>query len=301
MAHRLKSLRDFFLVLFFINIGLQLSFDNIGPYVRSIVILALFVVLIKPLIVYGVLRTFEYTHKTSIKTSFSLGQISEFSFLLIAMGVSLGHIQNPALLSVVMCMGLLSFVLSGYSITYNEQVFKLAKRLFGMHDRVSKKEEQGFTASSFDALLFGYGRMGGMVSKMLDEHGMAHIIVDHSPSIYEELRKAGKPHIYADATNEEVYREYIEHGIRILISTITDFEDTIEILKDAKRINPQVAVVVVAGDSKKAIQLYEAGADYVIIPSHVSAHHMGMMIQEMQMDFSKFLTDKEAHRRSIEA
>jgi Kef-type K+ transport system membrane component KefB len=88
IANQLKPLRDFFLVLFFIHIGMQLQFDAITQHWFTIIVLTIFVSVVKPLLIWVSTKWYGFTNKTALKSALSLGQISEFSFLLIAIGIS---------------------------------------------------------------------------------------------------------------------------------------------------------------------------------------------------------------------
>ncbi|MBP7848597.1 cation:proton antiporter [Patescibacteria group bacterium] len=68
MANRLKSLRDFFLVLFFINIGMQLQFSAVKEHLRAALLFVAFVFIAKPLLVYLTMKRHGFTNKTSFKT-----------------------------------------------------------------------------------------------------------------------------------------------------------------------------------------------------------------------------------------
>lgn len=158
IANQLKPLRDFFLVLFFINIGMQLQFMAITDYRFTIFILSVFVFLVKPLLVWVTTKRFGFTNKTALQTAMSLGQISEFSFLLIAIGVNFGHITDTGVLSVMMFVGLITITLSSYTTIYNHHIWKRWNKLFGHQDKVAHQYKlQG--VGDVDVILFGYGRM----------------------------------------------------------------------------------------------------------------------------------------------
>ncbi|USN55386.1 MAG: cation:proton antiporter [Candidatus Peribacteria bacterium] len=72
IANKLKSLRDFFLVLFFIHVGLQLSFTHFNTYLLPIIAFSIFVLLGKPLLVYTTSKIYGFTNKTSLKSGMSI-------------------------------------------------------------------------------------------------------------------------------------------------------------------------------------------------------------------------------------
>lgn len=154
IASKLKSLRDFFLVLFFLHIGMQLSFTNFQEHFLTILLCSLFVIIGKPLLVYGAAKFYGFTNQTALKAGMSIGQISEFSFLLIAMGIASGHINDPALLSTVMFVGLITIILSSYATIHNNSLHQWRRRMVG-DEHVHEDEEEVIAIEEMaDVMLF---------------------------------------------------------------------------------------------------------------------------------------------------
>ena len=86
----------------------------------------------------------------------------------------------------------------------------------------------------------------------------------------------------------------------MVISTIRDVDDDRLLIKTTKQVNPEIITLVVSNHVDEAIELYDHGADYVIMPDHISAHHAGMMLEEVGMDLTKIMSKKQAHRELIE-
>ena len=95
---KIKSLRDFFIVMFFVLLGSHIEFGSIGTYLPQILILSAVVLIGKPIITAAILGKMGHTKKNSILTGTSLGQISEFSFILVGMGITSGAIKDPNIL-----------------------------------------------------------------------------------------------------------------------------------------------------------------------------------------------------------
>jgi len=85
MMEKLQPLRDFFIIIFFVHLGMQLDLAEASQYTRAIVMMSLFVVVVKPLISYRALKLFRYNEKSSFKAGLTLGQMSEFSLILIGL------------------------------------------------------------------------------------------------------------------------------------------------------------------------------------------------------------------------
>lgn len=107
------------------------------------------------------------------------------------------------------------------------------------------------------------------------------------------------PCIYGDATNTELYKELLKRGVKMVISTIKDVDDDWLIIKDAKYVDKDVIVMVVSNHVDEALELYEGGADYVIMPDHISAYHAGLMLEEVGLNIERIMTKKKEHLHII--
>lgn len=79
--------------------------------------------------------------------------------------------------------------------------------------------------------------------------------------------------MYGDATNDELYKELLQRDVKMVISTIRDVDDDWLLIKTTKLVNEEIITLVVSNHADEALELYDAGADYVIMPDHISAHH----------------------------
>lgn len=124
IASKTKSLRDFFIVLFFVSLGAQIDLGGILHSSLTIVVFSLFVLLIKPLITMIPMKWADYTLKTSILTGMTLGQVSEFSFILMGLLVNMGLIHDPSLVSIMTMVGLITIAGSSYYTKYSDTIVK---------------------------------------------------------------------------------------------------------------------------------------------------------------------------------
>ncbi len=300
IANKLKSLRDFFLILFFLHIGMQLTFTNFQEHFLTIIGFSLVVIFGKPLLVYWAAKFYGFTNQTSLKAGMSIGQISEFSFLLIAMGISSWHITDAWLLSTVMFVGLITIILSSYATIHNNIIHHRWRNIVGdEHAHRDEEEEVISHDEKVDVMLFGYGRMGASIAQVLEKHNLSYIVVDHNPNLIAPLALKQIPFVFADAINSEMYTTFMKQGVKMVISTIKDFDDDREIVNMSKSINADINVFVVSNDIDDAVKLYDAGADYVIMPNHISAHHTGMLIEEIGFDIDKLVMKKTEHLEYI--
>lgn len=122
ISSKLRPLRDFFVILFFILLGSQMVFGNISQFIIPAVIFSLFILIGNPLIVMILMGMLGYKKKTGFQAGFTVAQISEFSLILIALGVTVGHLTNE-ILSLITIVGLITIAGSTYLILYSNKIY----------------------------------------------------------------------------------------------------------------------------------------------------------------------------------
>jgi predicted Kef-type K+ transport protein len=109
----MKPLRDFFIILFFILLGAQMMLSQMAVLIVPALLLSAFVLIGNPLIVYVLMNLLGYRPRTAFMAGLTVAQISEFSLILIALGVSLGHIDT-SVASLVTLVGIITITCSSY-------------------------------------------------------------------------------------------------------------------------------------------------------------------------------------------
>lgn len=118
IAHKLKPLRDFFLVIFFFAIGARFNFGLIGEVILPIIVITLIVVILKPIIFRFLVRRQSDNNNQAWDLGFRLGQLSEFSLLIVALASSSKLIGEPVVL-LIQAATILTLVISSYIIVFN--------------------------------------------------------------------------------------------------------------------------------------------------------------------------------------
>jgi Kef-type K+ transport system membrane component KefB len=155
---RLRPLRDFFVIVFFIALGTQLSFSSFGSFLWPIIIGTLIVVVAKPIIIMATLGFLGYTKRTSFMTAATLSQVSEFSIIFVILGSQKGLISE-GMISVLTFIALISIAVSTYLVTYGDKIYPRIKDRLSIFER-TKNEGETLSNESNDLVLFGYQRGG---------------------------------------------------------------------------------------------------------------------------------------------
>lgn len=296
---KLKPLRDFFLVLFFIALGLELSRDGLTDHLLLLVWALVIVMILKPLIIYLASTKFGYTHQVSFKSWMSLGQISEFWFIILGIGIGLGYVTDESLMSVMVLIWLISIALSSYFTMHNNDVYNRIQKYL-RHDSVNSTEELLTHAlDDVEVVLFWYGKMWSKLAHKFSQDGVSHVVIDHNPELIKRLEERRGSYIFADANNTEVYLQTFHPGLKMVVSTINDLEDDLLIIHEVQKYNPDIIIVVVTNHPHLALELYEAGADYVIMPDMLWAKHTSGLIEDIGFDIEKFVKEKLEHMQEL--
>ena len=299
ISSRMKILRDFFIILFFIVLGSDMQFGSFAEYVGPAILFSLFVFIGKFLIVMSILGYMGYKKKTSFFSGLTVAQISEFSLIFVSLGVSIGHV-NQEILSLVTLVGLITMAGSSYFITYNRELFQLFSPYLDVFERndISSVEEE--EPDDYELLLFGHDRIGySLIQDLIDEDKEV-FVVDYDPHVIEGLRQEGIPCMYGDAEDIELLIDMDLTKPRFIVSTIPEDQTNELILKQARKENPTSIVVLVAQDVEDALDMYAMGADYVLIPHFIGGSHTAELLQDLEENPSKLKELRQEHLKELE-
>lgn len=282
MSTRLKPLRDFFVVLFFVFLGEQFIFDDFGSVFVPAIILSLIVIIGKPLFVMASLGILRYTKLTSFKAGVHLSQISEFSIVLVVLAHQLKLVDGRAT-SIITLVALITIAVSSYLMKYDDLLYRKLKKLLSIFERKDTAERKQKQAL-YSSILFGYHHGGHEFLQLFRETKQRYLVVDYDPEIIEHLEARGVRHAYGDATDTEFLEEVNASRANFVASTILDKSVNRQLLSYLHRHNPNIVFVCHARTYEDALELYNEGASYVILPrflgneyitSHIKRHGMG--------------------------
>ncbi len=298
---KLRPLRDFFIILFFVLLGSQMAFGNIQEYVAAIILLSLFVLLGNPLIVMIIMGLMGYTKRTGFLTGLTVAQISEFSLILIAVGANAGHLSLD-MISVVTVIGLITITGSTYLILYADSIYNFMSPYLGIFERKQAfaEKKSGFKGSSkYDIILFGYNRVGYGILESLQKKRYRFLVIDYNPDTVKALKAEGINCWYGDAANAELLSELNLSGVKMVISTVQDIDTDIFLIQKVRTANKDAIIIAVAHQIEESLRLYGEGATYVMMPHYLSGQHAAKMISEYGFEVRKFQKKKNAHLRKL--
>lgn len=292
---RLKPLRDFFVILFFILLGAQMSIDSFGQMIVPAIVLSLFVLIGNPVIVFFVVNGLGYRPRTSFMAGLTLGQISEFSLILITLGLSLGHIDQD-LVSLVTLVGVITIVVSTYLVMNDDRLYRMGKKLI---DRVAwhkpTKREPKVGEDAPEMVILGYDRVGYDFVAAAQKLKAKYVVVDFNPRSVAKLEELEIPFKYGDAEDLDFLQEVGFTEANMIVSTIPDFKTNMLLVNFYRKHNSGGIIMVISHDVTQTKELYLAGASYVIMPHYLGAHHASELIRKHGFDLGSFEKERNKH------
>lgn len=280
MAGRLKLLRDLFIALFFINIGSGTSMQVLPEVLGIILILVVFVITWKPLLFLFLLGRSGFRKHTIYLTSISLTQTSEFSLIIASVGLGLGHLTDIEV-TVIAMVTIITMTISSYLFLSSGNLYRLLSSWLLIFEKGSVRKEgqdQDEKTRRDHIILAGCDSMGRIIVEALQKAAKEVVVLDFNPDVIKELQNQGFWALYGDMTDPEILESAQAHTARLIISTIPDRQNSIGMLKELANLKVTAPVVVTASHANEALELYEQGASYVIMPRILGGKYVGQII-----------------------
>jgi len=269
LSSRLVGLRDFLLLFFFIDLGARLDLSLIGSQALPAVAFSVFVLVGNPLIVMAVMGRMGYRRRTGFLAGLTVAQISEFSLIVAAMGLSLGHIDAGAM-GLITLVGVVTIFVSTYMILYSGPLYaRLAPYLGFFERRIPHRESEIDSPSDagvIDVMLMGLGRYGSGLAENLLQRGRTVLGIDFDPDALHYWRRRGLPVLFGDMTDPEICSELPLGRARWVVGTTRIRELNLMLMEKLKRCGYQGRVALTAANQEDAVAFDAAGAHIVFRP-----------------------------------
>lgn len=276
VAGKVKPLRDFFLTLFFVSLGMQLTFSNSNGLLLKTAAAALMVVVLKPLISFAITKAFRFGNRTALLSSLQLGQVSEFSLILVAAGISLGHIGNE-FFSITAMLTMATFALTAYAIKFDNAIYGAVSPFLQVFERLSSKEKRLSSIAEKPKghiIVFGVYKMGGKVIDLLKKRKEKIVVVDYNPEKIRRLIKQGISCVCSDMGNWDIDEMLAYKDARAIVSTVRDKDNNLALIGRIRQSGSKALIIVAAFSEEEASELYRKGADYVMLPDQMAGEHI---------------------------
>jgi CPA2 family monovalent cation:H+ antiporter-2 len=254
-------LRDAFAVLFFVSVGMLFDPAVVWREPGKVAAVVAIIMLGKSIAAVGLVLLLRYPLNTALIVAASLAQIGEFSFILAGLGVGLGLLPVEGQ-SLILAGALLSIAANASMFPlvglFGQRIrrFFRAEHLPGEADPLARLPE-GFDPAVLKghAVIVGGGRVGRQIADALAEAGVAHVTVEHNRELVERLRREERVAVNGDATQSEVLGEARIGAAQVLVIAIPETLHVRQMVRQARRLNPDIAVVLRTHNAEEAALL----------------------------------------------
>jgi voltage-gated potassium channel Kch len=285
------NIRDFFVTLFFVGLGLQIPFPTVS-LLSYAAVAALFLILTRFLSIFPALYFLKNGLRASLIPSINLAQMSEFSLVIASLGLAFNHIDSQ-LVGILTFVFAITSVLSTYMIQYNHQIqLRIAPLLkkMGIKDIEEELKAAGHAEEHKEIVLLGFFRESSSIFHEIEmlQDGREEpltkkmLVVDFNPTVHQELCKRDVKCTYGDISSVDTLKHAHVEYAKVVVSSIPDSilrgTTNRKLLGLARRICPDARVIVTANTIQGALDLYGEGADFVFIPRIHSARYVAEII-----------------------
>jgi CPA2 family monovalent cation:H+ antiporter-2 len=286
-AQETLPLRDAFAVLFFVSVGML--FDPWVVVERPLQVLAVVAIIVvgKSLAAAALVLAFRYPLNTALTVSASLAQIGEFSFILVAMGVSL-NLLPPEGQSLVLAGALISIALNQLVFRAVEPLQQwilsrspLARKLEARDDPMAElpaSTEEKYL--SRQVVLVGYGRVGRRIADALMAQNLPFVVVEQNREVVERLRGQGLMAVSGDAAEPVVLVQAHIANARMLVIATPDTLNVRQMIAIARTLNPDIEIVVRTHNEAEARLLESENAGKIFLGEEELAQSMMRYVLE---------------------
>lgn len=300
IAARLKPLRDFFIVLFFIGLGESMDLGSISSAIVPALVLSAIAIIAKPFIITTTMGMLGYTKRVSFKAGINLSQISEFSIVLVVLAAGIGMVR-PEIVSIITLVAIITIAVSAYLMQYDDQLFERFNRikLHMFEKEVTYREKR--SPRAYQMVLLGYHHGGHEFIRTFSGMHKKYLVIDYDPEVIDILEHQKIDYLYGDATDTELLREAGIDKSKLVVSTMTDHDANMFVAKLLHEINPDAVLICHADNIKQAGELYNTGASYVMIPHHIGSEKMSAFIKRAGTDKNEFEKYRHKHMAYLQA
>jgi len=300
IASRMKPLRDFFILLFFVMLGSQMIFTNIENIFLPALIISLFVLVIKPMVVFLIMNVLGYGNRTSFSASLGIAQISEFSLILVGLGLTFGHLSRE-IVSLITLVGIITIAGSTYLILYSDKLYSILRNIlhFIEFNKKPKIKDESLN-KTIDMIVLGYDRVGYDFVKIAKKMEINYFVIDFNPTAIKQLQDNNIPCFFGDADDIDFLDEIGIKKAKMIVSTIPEFKTNLNLVSYCKNHNPKGIVIAVSHNIKNTQELYKNGASFVVMPHYLGAKHASHMIENYAFHSESFEKEKKQHLEYLE-
>jgi Kef-type K+ transport system membrane component KefB/Trk K+ transport system NAD-binding subunit len=267
---RLTGLRDFLLLFFFIDLGARLDWSTVGSQLGASVVFSIFVLIGNPLIVLIIMGFMGYRRRTAFLAGLTVAQISEFSLIVAALGLSIGHITNETV-GLITLVGIVTIFMSTYMILYSVPLYNALSGYLKIFERRNPYREAAIDtaikeSAEVDVILMGMGNYGSALADYLLRRNKTILCVDFDPTVLDRCCKLGLYVLYGDMADPEIHEKLPLNKTKWVISTVRSKDLNLTLMNNLKKDVYKGRVALTATNEEEAREFEKAGAHLIFRP-----------------------------------
>ncbi|MCA9309513.1 cation:proton antiporter [Candidatus Saccharibacteria bacterium] len=292
-SSRLRPVRDFFIVMFFIVMGANLAIGDIISQLPLALLFSTVVLLMNPLAIMLPLGFLGHAKRNSFKVGIMMAQVSEFSLIFVILAQQIGIVDSEVV-SLITITALITIAVSCYAILYDDTLFDFLQKRFKFFE--SRRQDKKERRTSYDIVQFGYSKGGSELIKTYESMPRKKlVVVDYDPEAIERLEARQIHYVYGDATDIELLDELQLQDAKLIVSFITHFPTNRFLIEYIEKLNEDSVIITRADTAEEAAELYGLGASYVMVPHFVGSERLGNFIARHGLSKKDFNKNKEKH------
>ena len=286
IASRIKPLRDFFLILFFIVLGSEMAMGSLSSIWIPGLMLSLFILIGNPLILYILFRRLKFTRRNSFLAGLTAAQVSEFGFVVLFTGSQVAEL-DPNIIPIFTIVAIATIFCSSYLIIYGDKIYKLLLPAFNLFGP-DKYRQTELMPSIYDTWVVGHHRIGIKVCQALSKNKAKFCVIDYDPNAIEELKKRKFHSVFGDISDVEFLESLPIAGAKMIVMTIPSLDDQISLINHVRKINSKIIILANAYHINHSKALYAASADYVMMPHLLGADWISEILAKKRLSRKYF-------------
>ncbi|MGE5380123.1 MAG: cation:proton antiporter, partial [Methylocystaceae bacterium] len=290
---KIASLRDAFVILFFVSAGMLIDPTALFADFRLLFILLILIMPVKFLLFYLITRVFKYHKRIAFYVGMGMMQTGEFSFVMARIGLDNG-IFDPVIYNVILASTLITILAAPsfmrWSPIWYNQLTKTSKR---QRSRIVDQEQTKDPVMTDHVLLCGFGRVGKEIGTALRAMAVPFMVVEYDFRAVMELKELQIPYVYGDASNLSVLRQVSVGKAKLAVLTLPDALVNERAIRKLLKLNPDIKIIARAHSGWEKQILLDAGAFEVVQPEQEAgvqmARHMIINLDLPEDDVIKYL------------
>jgi len=267
------NIRDFFIMLFLVALGMKIPMPTVEVLLIG-ALLSVLLILTRFVSIFPILYALKLGNRVSILSSINLSQISEFALVIASLGVAYHHISDVTVSYIVFTL-VITAILSTFWIEKSHESFLAINRfLLKLGLREALSDEEVSRDSDKRIFILGFYKIASSlvyeIERSQNTIRNALRVIDFNPEVLQKLKAKGIDAQYGDIAHIETLHHLGIHRAEVVVSTIPDSllkgTSNMNILKAVKTHAPHAKTILISEDLETTIALYEAGADYVLMP-----------------------------------